>query len=111
MECPTSELFEQLVQIRGECVVVVPRRRLARFPEPAAVVRNDSITRIEQSQKLLVPRASALWIAVDENHGRTRTVILVVQIDRSRVFYADCDGGHPSLLGWELVTTPMSRIA
>src|SRR4051794_41556820 len=61
------ELREQLVEVRGEGVVVVADRRLAGLAEAATVVRDDAEARLEQRRDLLLPRAAAEREAVDQD--------------------------------------------
>ena len=46
-EIAEVELRHELVQVFGECVVVVARRRLAGLAEPSAVVGDDPVARFQ----------------------------------------------------------------
>ena len=75
------ELGHQLVQVLGHGVVMVAQRRLARFAESPAVVRDDPITRAEQGGCLLLPGTATQWPTVDKHDRLTRSVVLIVEID------------------------------
>jgi len=66
------EFREQLVEVRGEGVVVVADRRLAGLAEAATVVRDDAEARLEQRRDLLLPRAAAEREAVDQDDRLSR---------------------------------------
>src|SRR5262245_6532213 len=81
------ELFQQLIQIRGEGVVVVPDTRLARSAEAAAVVRDDSVPGCEERRRLLFPRRSAQWPPVNQNDRRAGPMVLVIKLDGCGVLF------------------------
>src|ERR1039458_5093428 len=62
------ELVHQGVKVRGEGVVVVATAGLARLPESAAIVCDHTVPSLHQDRHLLVPRAAAQWVAMDQNH-------------------------------------------
>jgi hypothetical protein len=76
------EPVHQRLQVGGEGVVVVAGHRLARLPEPASVIRDHTVSGIDQHPDLLVPRPAAEWVAVDQYDRRSRAMVLVVQLDR-----------------------------
>src|SRR4051794_10877673 len=88
------ELREQLVEVRGEGVVVVADRRLAGVAEAATVVRDDAEPRLEQRRDLLLPRAGAEREAVDQDDRLSRADVLVMDGDGRGVLLADGDVGH-----------------
>src|SRR5258708_39986639 len=92
------ELRHDLVEIRGEGVVVVARGRLTGFAEAPAVVGDGPITCLEQGHYLLLPGSAAQRKAVDEHDGATRAVVLVVEIDRPRVLLTNIDVWHERFL-------------
>ena len=61
------EVSEQLVQVRGEGVVVVAERRLAGIAEPPPVVSDHAVSRIQQDRYLLLPGTTAQRKAVDQH--------------------------------------------
>src|SRR3954454_11675658 len=85
------ELREQLVEVRGEGVVVVADRRLAGLAEAATVVRDDAEARLEQRRDLLLPRAAAEREAVDQDDRLSRADVLVMDGDGRGVLPADGD--------------------
>ena len=101
------ELLHQGAQVRGEGVVVVAGRRLAGLPEPAPVIGDHPAAGVQQHRELPVPRAAAEGIAVDQDDGRSRAVILVVEVDRPRVLLTHRDVRHATFLSRD----PKSRVA
>src|SRR5262245_34207779 len=86
------------MEVRGECVVVVAERGLARIAEAAAVVRDDAVAALEKRRKLFLPGASRERPAVNQDHRLPRAVVLVIEVDRARVFLSDRHVGHAALL-------------
>src|ERR1700688_58423 len=88
------ELRHDFVQIFGEGVVVVAHGWLARPAEPSAVVGDDAATRCQKHRQLLFPGSAAQRISVDEDHGVTRAMVFIVEINLSGVFFSDVNVGH-----------------
>jgi hypothetical protein len=84
----------QLVEVRGEGVEVVARRRLAGSSEAPAVVRDDSVTCSEQGPDLLLPGCAAQRPSMDQHDRPTRAVVLVVELDGLGVFLANNERAH-----------------
>lgn len=91
------ERRHERVQICGEGVIVIARPGLTRTAEASAVVRDDPVARVEQDRKLLLPGRPAQGPPVNQHDGATRAVVLVVEIDRSRVLLTDTDVWHERL--------------
>jgi hypothetical protein len=64
------------------------------LPNPPAVVGDDPVTGGEQDVLLLLPRRPVEGIAVDQDHGLPRAVVVVVELDDSGVLSPDTDSGH-----------------
>src|SRR5262245_1999424 len=91
-------MCHDLVQVLREGVIVIARCWLAGPAEPPAIVRDDPIPCIQQGRHLLFPRSTAQRIAVDKNDGVTGAMIFIVDLDVTRVFFADRNiwhGGSP----------------
>jgi len=86
MEKPTRETSEiqraqHGIQIGRKRVVVVADRGLAGSTEAPAVVCDDAMTRGKQGRGLLFPGRAAQRPAVDEDHWRSGTVVLVIDFN------------------------------
>src|SRR5690349_4395654 len=87
---------DQFLKVFRKCVVVVALGRLTRFAESPAIVRDDSVSGIHQSGELLLPGSSAQGVSMDQNHGLTRSVVLIIELDAAGVFFSDCHIRHGS---------------
>src|SRR6202022_6503 len=64
--------------------------------ESSAVIRDDAVTCAQKSWHLLLPRSATEWISVDEDHGFTRPVILIIEVDVPGVFCTNINVRHSS---------------
>src|SRR5262249_35320798 len=99
------QVGDNLVQIFGEGVVVVPGGGLAGIAEAAAVISDDAMAGREEHGKLLFPRGAAERISMNENYGIAGAVVLVIEFDVGRVFFSDIDVRH------ELLLSKVDRVA
>jgi hypothetical protein len=90
------ERLEDLVQVGGEGVVVVPGADLARLAEAAAVVGDDAVPGREELAGLALPAVAVERVAVDEDDGLPLALVLVVELDGGAVLGSDGDGAHDS---------------
>src|SRR5437899_4122683 len=88
------ERSHQLVEVFSEGVVVVAARRLAGVAEPSAVVRDDSVARTEEVRDLLLPRGAAERPSMNQHDGFPGPVILVVDLNRRRIFLTNGNAAH-----------------
>src|SRR5690606_24989173 len=75
------EGLEERVEVGGEGVVVVPGADLARRAEPATVVRDDAVPRVDELALLELPAVPVERVAVDEDDRLTGALVLVVELD------------------------------
>src|SRR6266568_8039797 len=88
----------EFMQVFGEGVVVVPRCRLAGLAKASAVIGDDTVTSFQKNWHLLLPRSAVEWIPVDQHDRLARPVVLIIEFDVARVFFADSNKRHLSLL-------------
>src|SRR5262245_17924241 len=88
------ELLNELCQVIRVSIHLVPVPGLARSPMTASVMRNAAIAVGRQKVHLVVPGVSAQRPAMTENYGLSLAPILVIKIDFSRIFLANCDKWH-----------------
>src|SRR6516165_1050672 len=86
--------FHQGVEVGGEGAVVVAGGRLAGLAEPAPVVGDHPVARLQQGGHLLVPRTAAERVPVDQDHRWTGAVVFVMQLDAGGVLLSDADVWH-----------------
>jgi len=91
------EVLEERVQVGGEGVVVVADGRLARAAEPTSVVADHAVPGGEQLALLALPRVPVQRVAVDQNDGIARPVVVVVDLDVLVVLDSDVDERHDPL--------------
>src|SRR5215469_6170418 len=88
------QCFHQSVEVGGEGAVVVAAGRLAGLAEPAPVVGDHPVARLQQRGHLPVPRAAAERVPVDQDHRWTGAVVFVMQLDAGGVLLSDADVWH-----------------
>src|SRR5690606_16956112 len=88
------EGLEERVEVGGEGVVVVPGADLARRAEPATVVRDDAVPRVDELALLELPAVPVERVAVDEDDRLTGALVLVVELDVGGVLLPDGDVPH-----------------
>jgi hypothetical protein len=71
---------QQLVQISGQGVVVIPVPGPRRAPESAAVVGDDAVSGVDQRGHLRFPGAPTERPAVDQDHRATGPVVFEVDL-------------------------------
>jgi hypothetical protein len=96
----------QAVEVGGEGVVVVPRRRSGRPAEAAAVVGDYPVAGGQQARQLLLPGSAVERVAVDQYDRPAGAVILVVELDVGGVLLADPDERHGGFLLVPAVSLP-----
>src|SRR5882724_10459244 len=106
------EVAHQRVEIGGKSAVVVSVPRLRRRPEPPTVVSDHTVPGTDERRHLVLPRPTAQRPAVNEHDGFSRTVILVMEFDRSAILGTHLQPGHRGPpFGWNFsVTVLMSRV-
>src|SRR5215469_8582991 len=82
------------MQVGCEGVVVVSACWLARLAEATPVIGDHPAAIIQENRYLLVPGPAAQRVAVDEHNWLPAPVVLVVQLDRTRVLLADLEVWH-----------------
>ena len=82
------------MQVLGESVIVIARCWLAGLAKPSPVIGDYTVTRRQKRRDLLLPGSSAQWIAVDKDNWVTQTMILIIKIDVTRVFFTDINVWH-----------------
>ncbi|MGX1120470.1 hypothetical protein RKD37_005833 [Streptomyces ambofaciens] len=96
--------LQQGIQVGGEGVVVVAGADLRRAAEAAAVVGDDAVAGGEQLARLALPAVAVERVAVDEDDGLTRALVLVVELDRRAVLVPDGYVSHdlscPRVVSW-----------
>src|ERR1039457_6559754 len=106
-EIAELELHHKFVQVLGEGVVVVADSRLAGLAEPSAVIRDDTVSRLQKRCDLLLPGSATQWISVNKDNPVTRAMVLLIEIDVAGVFRTDRSEWHrdsPRLsAGWGLM--------
>jgi hypothetical protein len=95
IEC---EVVQQRLEIGRERVVVEPRRRLARFAEPAPVVGDAAVSIREQHSLLALPGVAVKRVAVDQDNRLAGPVVVVVDLDVGGVLRSDFDEWHGAFL-------------
>jgi len=91
---PQVQFFQQHVQVGGKRVVVIAGAGPAGGAAAAPVIGDDAVPGTEQGRLLLLPGAPVGQVAVDQDDGRARPVVLVMDPDVSGVLPADRDIRH-----------------
>src|ERR1019366_508404 len=106
-EIDELELRNEFVQVLGEGVVVVADSWLAGLAEPSAVIRDDTVSRLQKRGDLLLPGSTTQWISVNKDNRVTRAMVLIIEIDVAGVFRTDRGEWHrdsPRLsAGWRVM--------
>src|ERR1039458_2962141 len=93
-EIAQVELPHKFVQVLGEGVVVVADSRLAGLAEPSAVIRDDTVSRLQKRCDLLLPGSATQWISMNKDNRVTRAMVLLIDIDVAGVFRTDRSEWH-----------------
>ena len=91
------QLRNQFSEVRGERVVVVALSRLTGFAEASAVIGDHPVSRIQQHRHLLFPGGAAQRISVNQYDGLTGTMVFIIDVEVSSVFFPDGDVWHGNL--------------
>jgi hypothetical protein len=91
---PQVQFLHERVQVGGEPVVVIAAAGPAGGPAATPVIGDDAVPDGEQLCFLLLPGPPVGQVTVDQDDGRARPVVLVVDPDVGGVLPADRDVRH-----------------
>src|SRR5437867_8108296 len=83
-----------LSEVCGEGVVVVAGCGLAGFAKSTAVIGDDAVAPLQECGHLFLPGSAAERIAVNQDDGVTGTMIFVIELDVTGVFFSDLYKWH-----------------
>src|SRR5581483_4879485 len=87
-------MLEQSLEVGGERVVVVSDGWLAGGAEPAPVVADAAVARLQQHAFLAFPGVAVQRVPVDQHDGAAGPVVIEVDADVGAVLLSDGDVGH-----------------